>query len=260
MKLGMPFLLECGTVEDACALCAELGLSFVELNGSFPTCLAEKLNAAELLRLKARYGVGFTFHLPETADPFAFDKPVQQAWRVIIRDFLQLAKDVGAPVVNMHLPRGVYVTLPQGRAYMNQSYGIEYMAAVNSFRDAVDMMLRGSGVRLCIENTDGFLPHEWNAVDVLLESDCIGLTLDVGHDYCINGKDLPGMLKRKARLHHMHLHDGQGAHPHLALGDGEIDLPTRIALAQETGSTVVLETKTVAALRQSIGWLKARGL
>ena len=260
MRLGMPFLLENGSVESACALCAELGLGFVELNGSFPTCLAEKLNAAELMRLKEKYGVGFTFHLPEMADPFAFDAPVQHAWRLVVRDFLQLAKDVGAPVVNMHLPRGVYITLPQGRTYINMQYGIEYMAAVNSFRDAVDAMLRGTGTRLCIENTDGFLPHEWNAVDVLLESECIGLTLDVGHDHGVAGKDLQGVLKRKARLHHMHLHDAKGAHPHLALGDGEIDLQARIALAEETQSTVVLETKTVAALRQSLAWLAARGL
>ena len=57
MKLGMPFLLENRTVEEACALCAELGLDFVELNGSFPTCLAEKLHAEELMRLKEKYGI-----------------------------------------------------------------------------------------------------------------------------------------------------------------------------------------------------------
>lgn len=256
MKLGMPFLLECGGVEDACRLCAELGLSFVELNGSFPACLSDRLRSEELLCLKDKYGVGFTFHLPETADPFAFDKPVQHAWRVIIRDFLQLAKDVGAPVVNMHLPRGVYITLPQGRVFMNQQYGIEYMAAVNSFRDAVDAMLRGTQTSLCIENTDGFLPHEWNAIDVLLESPRIGLTLDTGHDFCIAGKDLPGVLKRRDRLHHMHLHDAKGTHPHLALGDGEVDIPARLALAEETQSTVVLEIKTVDALRRSVAWLK----
>ena len=259
MKLGMPFLLENKTVEESCALCAELGLDFVELNGSFPTCLAEKLTAAELLRMKEQYGVGFTFHLPEEADPFAFDKPVQHAWRLVLRDFIQLAKDVGAPVLNMHLPQGVYVTLPQGRLYMNQQYGIEYMAAVNSFRDAVDAMLRGTGTRLCIENTNGFMPHEWLAIDVLLESQCFGLTLDVGHDFCIDGKDLPGVMKRKHRLHHMHLHDATGKHPHLALGDGELDLSARLALAEETASTVVLEIKTIAALRQSIDWLKQQG-
>ena len=258
MRLGMPFLLENRTVEETCALCAALGLDFVELNGSFPTCLAEKLHAEELLRLKEKYGVGFTFHLPEEADPFAFDTPIQHAWRVIIRDFIQLAKDAGAPVVNMHLPRGVYITLPQGKVFMNQQYGIEYMAAVNSFRDAVDAMLRDAGTRLCIENMNGFLPHEWNTIDVLLESRCFGLTLDVGHDFCAAGKDLPGVLKRRARLHHMHLHDGVGDHPHLALGTGEIDLPARIALAEETGSTVVLETKTVQALRDSLQWLKHR--
>ena len=139
---------------------------------------------------------------------------------------------------------------------MNQQYGIEYMAAVNSFRDAVDAMLRGTQTRLCIENTEGFLPHEWNAVDVLLESPSFGLTLDTGHDFCTAGKDLPGFLKRRDRLHHMHLHDARGNAPHLALGDGEIDIPARLALAEETQSTVVLEIKTIDALKKSVARLR----
>ncbi|MBR4081224.1 MAG: sugar phosphate isomerase/epimerase, partial [Clostridia bacterium] len=104
--------------------------------------------------------------------------------------------------------------------------------------------------------TEGFLPHEWNAVDVLLESASVGLTLDTGHDFCTAGKDLSGVMKRRDRLHHMHLHDAKGTHPHLALGDGELDIPARLTLAKDTRSTVVLEIKNVDALRRSVNWLK----
>ena len=45
MTFGMPFLLDTATLEDACRLCRELGLSFVELNANFPACQAEGLRA-----------------------------------------------------------------------------------------------------------------------------------------------------------------------------------------------------------------------
>ena len=48
---GMPFLLETPTIADAAALCAELGLSFVELNLNFPECQAERLDVQQLRRV-----------------------------------------------------------------------------------------------------------------------------------------------------------------------------------------------------------------
>ena len=53
----------------------------------------------------------------------------------------------------------------------------------------------------------------------------------------------------------MHGHDAQGSRCHLALGDGDIDLAERFAWAERRGARVVLETKTVAALRASVARL-----
>ena len=54
---GMPFLLETPEIEDAARLCAELGLSFVELNMNFPACQTDKLDPQLLYRLRRKYGV-----------------------------------------------------------------------------------------------------------------------------------------------------------------------------------------------------------
>jgi len=59
-------------------------------------------------------------------------------------------------------------------------------------------------------------------------------------------------------LRHMHLHDAKGKSCHLPLGDGELDIMRYPRLAEERGCRYVLETKTVAALRQSVNWLKER--
>ena len=83
MDFGMPFLLECPSIESACALCAKLGLQFVELNLSFPLCNLDALTAQRLNSLCAQYGLYFTFHLDEELAPCAFDSRVRAAARLI---------------------------------------------------------------------------------------------------------------------------------------------------------------------------------
>lgn len=68
-KFGMPYLCETAELEEAAALCSRLGLGFVELNMSFPKCAAGVLSAEALLRLRERYGIGFTLHMEESFDP-----------------------------------------------------------------------------------------------------------------------------------------------------------------------------------------------
>ena len=60
---------------------------------------------------------------------------------------------------------------------------------------------------------------------------------------------------------HFHIHDGTELpqRNHLALGDGEIDLPQRLRLAEERNARCVLETKTAAALEQSVTYLRGLG-
>ncbi len=43
---------------------------------------------------------------------------------------------------------------------------------------------------------------------------------------------------------------------HLALGTGEMDIEKYISLAKEQNYRVVLETKTIDGLKQSVEWLK----
>jgi sugar phosphate isomerase/epimerase len=53
----------------------------------------------------------------------------------------------------------------------------------------------------------------------------------------------------------MHLHDGLGKNNHLALGDGEINLTDKFALAKECNCRCVLETKTIGGLTKSVVYL-----
>ncbi len=255
MDFGMPFLMELETIEDAARLCHELGLSFVELNANFPACQLHRLDAGQLRQLAGEYGISFTLHIEEECDPFTFNPAVRDAWMDSVRAAIRLAKEADIRLINMHLPRGVYITLPTERVFLYKRYREEFHQALGGFILLAEQALSGSGIRLCIENTSGWQPHEREAIERLLTSPCFGLTLDIGHSHGTGDADEGFFLAHQDRLHHMHAHDALGRKDHLALGDGEIDLAARFAWAKNCGARVVLETKTVAALTQSVARL-----
>lgn len=255
MDFGMPYLLEMHSIEECCTLAKELGLSFVELNANFIACQSDTLDPAELHRLRSLHGVYFTFHQEESCDPFTFNGAVQAAWWRTIRHSLRLAAALEMPIVNMHFPHGVYITLPDRRVFLYDRYDAEFHIQLAEFRAMCEELLSGTSTRIAIENTDGWYPHEQQAIEFLLESPVFGLTLDIGHSHGTGDVDEPFFRKHEDQLIHMHGHDGLGKKNHLALGDGEIDLAARFAWAERCGARVVLETKTVEALRTSVARL-----
>ena len=254
-RFGMPFLLELNSVEACAALCGELGLSFVELNMNVPVCQTDRLTAEALLALREQYGVGFTLHMDEEADPFCFNPHVRAAWLESFRQALGLCRAAGMPVLNMHMPKGVYFTLPGERVYLQERYAEDFSASVRRFRERVEEWTAGSGTTVCVENTDGFTPAGTRALESLLESRAFGLTLDIGHCHAAGNVDLPLYDRYRGRLRHMHAHDCAGKRDHLPFGAGEVDLRERLGRAAETGARVVLEVKTAAALRETVAAL-----
>lgn len=255
MDYGMPFLLETPTPADAARLCAELGLRFVELNASFPPCQPDQLNVQALRGLMQQYGIYFTLHAHESLDPFSDCVAIRDAWLRNLAQSLTLALQLDMPIVNMHLDKGIYITLPDRRVYLHDAYRDTYMRSADELVAMTEQLLRGTGTMLCIENTDGFQPHEQALLERMLQSPCIGLTLDIGHSHAEKDVDIPFYQAHAAKLHHMHGHDARGRSNHQALGDGEIDLSGRFTWAKQCNARVVLETKTIAALHQSVQWL-----
>ena len=256
ISFGMPTLIELDSLEESAALCRELGLKFIELNMSFPQNQLERLDIEELLRIKEKYGIFYTVHLDEELNPCSLNAGVRRAYVENVLGAVELAKKLEIPTLNMHMLRGIYCTLPTKRVYIYEENEGVYLEYLRQFRDRVTEAVGDSGVKICVENTDGFdLPFLLHGLDLLLESPAFALTYDIGHDYAIGCADRPVILERAARLKHMHMHDALGKQVHLALGDGELDLESYLRLAAEHDCRVVLETKTVAALGQSARWV-----
>lgn len=256
LQFGMPTLIETKTVAEAAALCRELGLSFLELNTNFPLHQPDILCHRELNRLAQDYGIFYTIHLNDELAVADFNPHVADGYRRSVLDTIALAKRIGAQKLNMHLSKGACYTMPDRKVFFYEAYLEQYLKQMTDFRDICTAAIGGSGIQICVENCDGYRDFHKKALDILLDSPVFGLTLDIGHSYCAGFADEPLILANRDRLHHMHMHDAKdGTRDHLALGAGEMDIPKYLELADRCGCTVVLETKTVAGLRQSAQWI-----
>lgn len=259
LMLGMPGMIELADAESCARVCRELGLQFVELNSNFPQYQLKNMDAAELNRIAAEYGIRYTIHLDDEMNVAEFNPYVAQAYRRTATEFIELAKKIGAKKINMHLSRGAKYTLPTKVIYFFEAYLQDYLANMRLFRDTCQDAIGDSGILICVENTNGFTDFQKAGLEVLLESPVFGLTLDIGHNYCAGTMDEGWILAHAERLHHMHIHDAaEGTKDHRALGTGELDLRSWFALAESRGCSVVLETKTVEGLRQSVQWLRKK--
>ena len=189
IDFGMPTLLELPDAEDCVRLCASLGLRFLELNMNLPQYQPDAVDIERLKRLAERYGVYYTIHLDENFNPFDFNSAVAQAWLETLRRTVRIAAALSAPILNMHLPAGVYFTLPDRRVYLFEAYREMYRDRLRAFRALCESEAGAAGPRLCIENCGDWLPFQLEALAELLESDGFGLTLDVGHNCLLYTSD-----------------------------------------------------------------------
>lgn len=264
MDYGMPSLIELKTLEENCRLCSSLNLDFLEINMNFPEFQTESFDAGIYGALKEKHGIYFTIHLPESMDVADINIKVRNAWLETVCETIEFAKKIQCPVINMHLNHGIYISLPNQQQYIYEYKNEEYMNAIKDFRNLCEEKIGDSGIKICVENTDGFLGFERNALNLLLISPVFALTWDVGHSIQNDESDMDFLLSNISHLGHFHIHDGtrreNGGKCHQELGSGEINLNARISLARECGARCVIETKTAASLKNSVKWLECNFL
>ena len=259
MFFGMPTLIELNTVEDCAAICKELGLQFVELNMNLPQYQLNRIDVPYFKEIAEKYGIFYTIHLDENLDVSDFNPYIADGYRRTVMETVALAKELEIPVLNMHLSKGVYFTLPEQKVYLFDQYRSLYLNSIAAFKDLCQTVIDSSKIKICVENCDGFRDFQKEALDILLESPVFGLTYDIGHDHGCGGVDASCILARQDKLCHMHMHDAIGKKNHMALGTGEMDIAKFLTLAAEQNCRVVLETKTVQGLRESVQWLHGKG-
>lgn len=253
MQLGMPTLIEHNKLEQSAMLCKELGLDFIELNMNLFQYQIEQLEDTDkFMKIARQYGIFYTIHLDENMNICDFNRAVSKAYSDTVKRTINAAKKLQVPVINMHMNKGVYFTLPNKRIYLYEKYNKNYMCDIEAFQKLCDKVIGDAGIKISIENTDGYLEYEKTAIEFLLQSQVFSLTWDIGHSHTSNNIDEPFILKHADRLRHFHIHDAVGNRNHLTLGSGEINLKERLKLAEKYGCRCVIETKTIEALRESV--------
>ncbi|MBQ8209769.1 MAG: sugar phosphate isomerase/epimerase [Clostridia bacterium] len=253
---GMPTLIETGTLEECAKLCTELELEFIELNMNMPQYQLDKIDVELFKSIAEKYGIYFTIHLDENPNVSDFNSYVADAYKRTVIETIVLAEKLDIKIINMHMSKGVYFTLPDRKIYLYEQYKEEYLKSIADFRVMCENAIGNSDIKICIENCDGYTDFQKDAIKLLLGSDVFALTFDVGHNHSIGGIDEEFIIKHKNRLCHMHLHDAKGSKNHLALGTGELQIQKYINLAEEQNCRIVLETKTIDGLRKSVEWIK----
>lgn len=256
MYWGIPTLIENSSIEESVDLCKELDFDFVELNMNLPQYQLNNIDVSKLIALQKEKNIFFTIHLDENLNVSDFNRYVADAYLKTVLDTIELAKKLDARTINMHLSKGVYFTLPDKKVYLFEQYKEEYLNSIVSFRNSVEKAVEKSKIKICIENTNGYTDFQVEAIDILLQSHIFALTFDIGHNYCVSGADEKIIMERENSLTHIHLHDASDKKDHMTLGTGKVDIKKYIELAKKHNCTVVLETKTIDALRKSVEWLK----
>ena len=261
MKYGMPTLVECKDITECVEVAALCGLDFVEINMSFPNYQPTTLDVGKLRALSEKTGVFYTIHADESLNPFDFNPAVSECYFKCMAECIDFALALDIPLINMHLLKGVYVTLPDKVILLNDVYREEYISRVKSFILMCEEKIGSSALKIAIENVDSnpFTESQKEALKLFMKSPVFALTLDTGHDDCLEGKDRFIYNEHPEKLIHMHLHDSDGKHAHLPLGEGRVNIKNQLDLLGEN-KTCLIEVKTVDGLKKSIKYLETRGL
>lgn len=259
MDFGIPALIELKSLEACAVLCKGLNLQFVELNMNLPEYQTDRIDADAFAEIAERYGIYYTIHLDENLNPCDFNEKVANAYADTVLQTIKLAKQLCIPVLNIHLLKGVYFTLLDKKVYLFDEYMDVYLAKLTAFRDQCEKAIGKADIKICIENTGGYdKEYLQKGIALLLGSKAFVLTFDIGHNAGIGGGDEEIIMKHKNKLCHMHIHDAKDKCDHLTLGTGDLDLPKYFYLAKTQNCRVVLETKTVAGLKESVEWIKSK--
>ena len=152
IKFGMPTLIETASIEECAALCQQTELRFIEMNMNLPQYQIQTMDASRLARVARDYGISYTIHLDENMNIADFNPYIRDAYIRTVTQTIELAKRLEIPVLNMHMPLGVYFTLPERKVYLLGEYPQDYLDHAKRFRDACTAAIGGSGIRICVEN------------------------------------------------------------------------------------------------------------
>src|SRR5574344_1334595 len=110
MKIGMPALYGCDSIEENFVIARELGFDFVELNVNFSYCRKELLDKRLMRRLIDTYGKETTLHFFDEADFGTYDE-VARSYYILLKKYVKAAAPYNLKNLIVHIIDGPVATI-----------------------------------------------------------------------------------------------------------------------------------------------------
>jgi len=253
LRLGMPTLIEIEDISQTIKICQKLNLSFIELNMNLPFNLLENLDAKLVKILQKDSGIGFTLHLPDELDLAHFDSSIREGNVNCCRKAIEWAYDARVDLINLHINKGTYFTLPDKKVFIYERYEEQFLENIFESFKKISLLAGKNDIKICVENSENFfIPYINKTLSKISQLSQISFTYDVGHDAKCEYKERDAIMRYENKIKHMHLHDFDGNTDHKKLFSGSIDIKDRLSFAKQKDMSVVIEVKTLEALIDSV--------
>lgn len=191
LHFGMPTLIELNSLKENIELCKKLKLNFIELNMNIPLFSVlgiEDENNFELKKIieelnfyQKEFGIYFTIHLDENFNFADSNIYIKNAYLKTLKAVIKNSKKINCPIINMHLNKGIYFTLPTEKVFLFEKYKEEFNNSLEEFIKFCNCEISDSNIFISIENTDGWTDFEKKSIKKILMNKNFSLTFDIGH-------------------------------------------------------------------------------
>ena len=117
---------------------------------NLPQYQLKNINVEKLKTLKKENNIFYTIHLDENLNVSDFNSYVADAYLKTVLDTIEIAKELDVKIINMHLSKGVYFTLPDKKVYLFEQYKEIYLKSITSFRNTVENQLKNTDIKICV--------------------------------------------------------------------------------------------------------------
>ena len=244
------------------------GLQAVELTLDLHAIYPQVFDAsfyASVADLQQELGFACTVHLPFLwVEPASLNEAIQQATLRSLRQAAEITRTIDVHTYVLHLwglATGPIVSQLQDPTQHKVVLGAlmgqagRSLAALCEVIDAAD---------LCVENLEDTL---FDLALPLIEQLDASICLDVGHLALQGQSELSFLEQHRDRIREIHLHDALvppagrpgRAQDHLALGQGQIDVPAFLQrlIELDFDGPIILEVNSQAELEQSLDHLRS---
>lgn len=256
MNLGMPTLVEFSSIEENIDLCNKLDLDFIELNIDLPYCMPN--NNVNWKEIKKNSNIDFTVHLSEKLEVGEIYEDARKKQIEIIKNAINYYnKEANIKKYNMHLDRGVYFNLPDGKIYIFEKYKEKYEIAIDKSFAELSEFATENNIEIYFENTS-ITNYIAKSFEKLKKYNNLYYTLDVGHSAKDNYAADKLFMKTPNMIKHMHIHDFNGEKNHKELGIGVIDVKKYLKFCEQNNIYSVIEVKRKQELINSIDYIRKK--